>query len=435
VGSDDSPSRAASAFEAMAKLVADTHGLIKDPGELTPNDLKDKVEEALRTLRHMQHLLEPGGGRFRTKEELKRIAWPESATDLHVHLGGAIPLETLRVQAASTSVRGIGPTLDHFIEQYYLDPQNIQSLEQYIGQGSYDLAEILQSGSALAPSISIALDALLSKGGKANLGNGDGEVQLYGLNRIELRFNPLRRNDNGRFDLDQLMVDAEAALTKAVIGSQGTLQAGFIICLDRRDPFEKNLILAKKVREWVQVLGLSIVGLDLAGSELANPLSDPKELAKMAKLFDIACDGIGRTAHCGETPAITIDTFLDTLQALKLQRVGHPLIAAKAWLNDSDPRGLEYMRANNIVAEICPLSNRTTKACSPAELKGILAVFDQFNVPYATCTDAPGFQDATHAEEQVILLQAGTITPEQAVRAIQTGNDASFLKYLKRKIS
>ncbi len=89
------------------------------------------------------------------------------------------------------------------------------------------------------------------------------------------------------------------------------IQTGLIFCFGRDMTFEANKILARKLREW-QGQSTKIVGVDLAGPESVNPLSDPEKLREMKEIFDMTPEGLGRTVHVGETPHVDIDTFVKT---------------------------------------------------------------------------------------------------------------------------
>ena len=71
---------------------------------------------------------------------------------------------------------------------------------------------------------------------------------------------------------------------------------------------DQNRVLAEKVARWAKE-GLPVIGIDLAGPESANTLEDQRSLEEMSELYEIAGPKIGRTVHCGESEAVSLETF------------------------------------------------------------------------------------------------------------------------------
>ena len=159
----------------------------------------------------------------------------------------------------------------------------------------------------------------------------------------------------------------------------------------------------------------------------------------MSELYEIAGPKIGRTVHCGETEAVSLETFKKTLEGLKADRVGHPLVVARAYWEKGDSSGLEFLKEHDIVAELCVVSNLLTGAVEDIETYGrLLNLFDEFGVRYTFSTDAPALQKTTLASERQLLLDAGAASPEQLEASFETAADSSFLpdpKPKKRKRS
>ncbi len=328
----------------------------------------------------------------------------------HVHLGGAVPIHRLFEAAVDRGIRLPVSDYDEFARLLHRRRDNSGTLERYLE--IYEVAERIQSGpQAVRESVLIAL-------------NGAARQGFQGL---ELRFNPMKRNGNGIWDLDRVMLAACSAVDEVRTAYKGRLRAGLLVCLGRDLPWEENAILARKVALWSE-RGLPVVGIDLAGSESANPLSDPASLEQMAELYQLAGGKVGRTVHCGETRAISLETFLATLKALKPQRVGHPLVALRALLEDNDDRGLRLMAEMQVVAELCVVSNLLTGALeSPAEYAPILQAFDRYGIRYTFSTDAPALQKSTLRGELALLREHQAITSEQEEQARRWSLETSFL--------
>jgi adenosine deaminase len=187
------------------------------------------------------------------------------------------------------------------------------------------------------------------------------------------------------------------------------------------------MALARKTRLFREA-SKKIVGIDLAGHESINPLSNPRKLEEMRIIFEEAGPGLGRTVHVGETHHVDIETFVKTIETLKPSRVGHPIAAVRALWEKRDDRGLKVLKERAIVCELCVKSNLLTGAVKDlAEYGRVINTLDEFGVEYTFSTDAPSLQGTSLAEELLLLLSAGAATPEQVLRALKVAERASFL--------
>ena len=355
---------------------------------------------------------------------------PEGVVEQHVHLGGAVPIHRLFEAAVDRGIRLPVTGYEEFSDLLHRRKDNSGSLEKYLE--IYEVAERIQSGpGALRESVLVALNGAARTQGSLRISH-DGEAVVPAkaqlpIRALELRFNPMKRNSGGIWDLDRVMLAACSGVSEVRTAYKGRLRAGLIVCLGRDLPYDQNRILAEKVALWSRE-GLPIVGIDLAGPESANPLSDPEELARMAELFALAGEKVGRTVHCGETTPISLDTFMATMEALNADRVGHPLVVARAFWENGDDRGLNFMREHGIVAELCVVSNLLTGALgSIDDYQRLLSLFDDYGIRYTFSTDAPALQKTTLASELGLLLNHGAATTEQIERSFVTAAESSFL--------
>ncbi len=352
----------------------------------------------------------------------------EGVFEVHVHLGGAVPIHRLYESAVDRGIRLPVQTYDEFADLLHRRSDNSGSLEKYLE--IYEVAERIQSGpQALRESVLIALNGAARTGGSSRVA-AEGEAlvplpQRLPLTGIELRLNPLKRNGGGIWDLDRVMLAACSGVEELQTAYKGRVQAGLIVCLGRDLPDEQNEILARKTALWASK-GLPVVGVDLAGPESANPLSDPASLRRMAEFFETA--SVGRTVHCGETRSINLETFLATVRELRPHRIGHPLAAARALWEDGDDRGLRMLAERGIVAELCVVSNLLTRAVENVEQYGrLLKTLDDYQIEYCFSTDAPALQKSTLASELELLLSRGAATLDQLERSLISAARCTFL--------
>lgn len=345
----------------------------------------------------------------------------------HVHLGGAVPIHRLYEAAVDRGIRLPVRSYDEFASLLHRRKDNSGTLERYLE--IYEVAERIQSGpQAVRESVLIALNGAARMGGAREVAEGETITPTrLPIRALELRFNPMKRNGNGIWDLDRVMLAACSAVNEIQTAYKGRLRAGLLVCLGRDLPFEENQILARKVDLWAGQ-GLPVVGLDLAGPESSNSLADPARLEEMTELFRLAGPRVGRTIHCGETRAIDLETFLATVRSLSPQRIGHPLAAVRAFHEDGDARGLELMAERGIVAELCMWSNYLTGAIEQVEdYRAVLGAFDRFGIEYTFSTDAPALQKSTLSSELGLLLERQAATREQVDRSFETAARTTFL--------
>ena len=359
---------------------------------------------------------------------------PEAGVvEQHVHLGEAVPIHRLYEAAVDRGIRLPVQSYHEFASLLHRRRDNSGTLERYLE--IYEVAERIQSGpQAVRESVLIALNGAARTGGSLAV-DLEGEAttpdkQQLPIRALELRFNPMKRNGNGIWDLDRVMLAACSAVNEIRTAYKGNLKAGLMVCLGRDLPFEENLILAKKVARWAEE-GLPVVGLDLAGPESSNSLKDPARLEEMAELYRLAGPKVGRTVHCGETRAIDIETFINTVKTLEPERIGHPLTAVRAYCENEDSSGLKLMAERGITAELCMLSNLLTGAVQSIEsYRTILNAFDQFGIRYTFSTDAPSLQKSTLAGEIGSLLQSQAVRPDQIEQSFETAAQTTFLHRL-----
>lgn len=366
-------------------------------------------------------------------------SWPREVTELHVHLGGSVPLYRLWEISINRGIRGVGDGYEDFVNMLKLQNGTVADLDSYLQV--YEHVELIQSGpNAVRESVIIAIHRAFCTGGLIHVGSGAENItheSLFSIGRFELRWNPLKRtgavflrgSHAGLYDLDRVIKSAINAAEEVQLGFRGRIEVGQIFCFGRELTFEANMALAKKTRLWREKSN-AIVGIDLAGNESVNPLSDRRKLEQMRIVFDEAGPGLGRTIHLGETRHVDIDTFVATIETLKPSRVAHPFTALRALREKRDDRGIKILKERRIVCELCVKSNLLTGAVRDLHEYGrIINTLDEYGVEYTFSTDAPSLQGSSLAEELVLLIESKAATPEQVTRALRVAEKASFLPH------
>ncbi len=368
----------------------------------------------------------------------ENIKWPQTVTELHVHLGGSVPLYRLWEIAIARGIRGLGNGYEEFVNLLKRQEGKVFDLDSYLE--IYDRVELIQSGpDAVRESVIIAIHRAFLDGGIITSGPGGEHIEkspLFTISRLELRFNPLKRTGAvflrdehaGLYDVDRVIRSAATAVADCALGFKNKIQTGLLFCFGRDLTTEANLILARKVRDWSEQESC-IIGVDLAGPESVNPLNDATELQKMKEIFDLAGKDIGRTIHVGETPHVDLKTFIQTIKSLEPTRVAHPIVACREYLEKKNKDGLLLLKERGIICELCVKSNLLTGAVKDlSEYKRVIDTFDEFEIPYTFSTDAPSLQVTSLAGElYLFFMSEDGISEEQILRSLDVAEQHSFL--------
>jgi adenosine deaminase len=368
---------------------------------------------------------------------MNNINWPKTVTELHVHLGGSVPLYRLWEIAVDRGIRGLGKGYEEFIDILQIQDGKVKDLDSYLEV--YDTIELIQSGpTAVRESIIIAIHRAFRTGGMPQIGRGgeSGSPEpLFHIGRLELRFNPLKRTGAvflkgkhaGLYDVDRVIRAACDAVEEVELAFGGKIKAGLIFCFGRDMDLAANRILAEKTSLWAEKRQ-SIIGVDLAGPESKNPLSSKKALDQMKGVFDSVPSRLGKTVHVGETNHVDLEIFIKTIEALNPKRVAHPIAVFEPYWSRKDDRGLKLLKERKIVCELCVKSNLLTRGVPDISTYGrMINTLDDFEIPYTFSTDAPSLQGTSLAQELLLLLDAGAASPEQVLRALKTSDEATFL--------
>lgn len=361
-----------------------------------------------------------------------------SITELHVHLGGSVPLYRLWEMGIAKGVRGVGSTYEDFISRLQRTPSTTGDLDRYLEV--FDIVELIQSGpQAVAECIRIAINGAYRTGGMRRLGpggEGGDPNPMFAIKQLELRFNPMKRSgvllsregNESLYDVDRIIRAACESAEESEIAYRGAIKTGLIFCFGRDLAWEVNETLAEKVNHW-STLHNNIIGIDMAGPESSRDLSCADDLARVKALYDATGSNMKRTIHLGETRATTAEIFINTIEAINPDRVAHPIAACRALWENNDSRPLDLLAERQITLELCIQSNLLTQAVkSVEEYKYLLETFDKFNIPYTFSTDSPALQLTTLAGEIDFLLDHNAIIPEQVVKAFKNANQATFLR-------
>lgn len=154
------------------------------------------------------------------------------------------------------------------------------------------------------------------------------------------------------------------------------------------------------------------IGFGLGGSEAGVPRSDFADLFRRAR--DI---GLHSVPHAGET--VGPDQVWASLDHLGAERIGHGIAAAQ------DPRLMEALIARDVVLEVCPTSNVSTKAVDSLE-DHAFPMLREAGVRLTVNTDDPGMFATDLNSEYVIAHDVFGLDEDELADLARESVRASF---------
>lgn len=323
-------------------------------------------------------------------------------TDLHIHLGGGVAPHILWSLAHQQGFKLPVANYWEFVDFITIDPQKIHSLDDYLNY--FYWTEKIQSS---PEAVEHCVYEIISK-----------EFRSSNVTRLELRFNPMKRNRGGEQDLDHIIHAALRGLDR--VGLSYQVKAGLIFCLAREFPLELNRIIVEKA---IMYRARGVIGIDVAGSE--SGASDFTERAgQYADLFNRArSHGLGVTVHAGETAASPASDVIEIIEMFQPQRIGHGIQCAFS------EKALRILQERKICLEICPTSNLQTHAVdSLGQLQSVLRTFVEANVPFTINTDNPYLSHTNLRYEIDLLLNNNILTHDELALCFQRAEEFSFIR-------
>ncbi|GGG88947.1 adenosine deaminase [Staphylococcus pragensis] len=318
-------------------------------------------------------------------EEL--IAIPK--IELHCHLDGSVSYEYLKKQAE--------------LQHLDLDFNKVSASEECEDLAEYltcfdEILKAMQTEESLTESV---IDVV-------------NQAQRDGIKYIELRFAPKFHTQK-----DMSIRDALEAVCKGAefAESEYSIMVRILVCGMKHHSNEENINIFKQIHD-TDLLKKYIVGVDLAGGEDDNSMSQHAEAIQYAKDKELNI-----TLHAGECGCIK-----NIYDAVKMgaKRIGHGV----ALFNDKEQ--LNHFQNSNVLLEICPRSNVQTKAIN--HIKEIdLGSLKRLNIPYLINTDNRIVTQTNLIKEYLTLLENGMITTEEIKRINREAIEYAFIDSFDKK--
>ncbi len=318
--------------------------------------------------------------------------------ELHAHLGASINPSILWKIAQTQGIKLTTRNFEDFKNYISIDSSKNMTLNDYLSRIYHTVLDPLSSGTY---AVEEATYEIMS-GAYRN-----------GIDIIELRANPMKHNNEGRSDLDYIILAMLRGMERALL-EYPTLCAGVILCCAREFTFEQNSIIIEKAIKYHR---RGVVGIDFAGMGSSKfSYKDYEKVVRKAKK-----SGLGITVHTGE-----VKDANDMWDALTLNpdRIGHGVLAYK------DVELMKELSKRKTVLEVCPGSNIATLAVSNYdEFKKIFGEFQKNNVLFTINTDWPEIIPDAHLWRQYMLLRdAGVLSEKQLEKCTDIARKAAFVK-------
>lgn len=320
-------------------------------------------------------------------EESTKISFPPySLAELHAHLAASINPFVYWEIAHDHGFKLPQKDYEDFVSHITLSSSKKMAIQEYFDSIYHPLLDKLSSGT-------FALEKAVYEIMRGAYRNN--------ITLLELRTNPLKHNRNAEIDVDYIIMAMLRGMERAMLEYR-KLSAGIIFCLDRQFSFDLNRVIVEKA---IKYRRRGIVGLDVANYDIGK-----FHFKDYAELFQKAKDsGLKITVHSGETD--DTNDMWDVIEYAKPQRIGHGIKAAY------DKKLMDKIKQENIVLEICPLSNIVTKAVKDIEeMKFIIKTFSENDVTFCINTDWPEIIENAYLVEQYKMLRDNNILSEEELK-------------------
>ena len=319
--------------------------------------------------------------------------------DLHCHLDGAITLEIAKTLGNLQNIELPAKNDDELLKKLSV-PENCESLNDFLQCFGLPL-RLLQTKEGISEAVRLVQE----------------NAKNQGLIYLEIRFAPQLHLING--------LTQEEVILAALDGLKASeLHTNLILCLMRSDHNQDENLETVKLAKKYLVKDEGVVAIDLAGAEALFKTKD------FEKEFSLARDyGIPFTIHAGEADG---PESVKTALKLGAKRIGHGVRV------NEDPELLEYIVKNEIPLEMCPNSNRQTKAVSDMT-KYPLQEYLAKGVKVTINTDDPAICRTNLKNEFSYIEKMYGITSDQKKQLLLNAADVAFCsenfkKYLKENI-
>lgn len=289
-------------------------------------------------------------------------------SDLHVHINGAVPTQTL-IELATNMDLKIPSGFDIKRDLQILEP--VESLREYFKP--WTLFKMLPIGYEC---LSIMVESTFKN------------LALDNVKYVEFRNSPFYISVLNNISLEEALLWLIELIKK--YSSIYKIEGRLILSLTRHELVRNQMRDLLKAIKNVNYEGY-IVGVDMSGDEeVPVPRSFSSFFRKAKEEL-----GLGITIHAGETG--NLENIEWAIKECNADRIGHGNAAANS------PKVLNLIKENDVCLEVCLISNLRTGYCKGIEDHS-LHTFLKWDIPFVLCTDNPAVHGVSLSKEYLFFI-------------------------------
>ncbi|XP_078111966.1 adenosine deaminase [Sander vitreus] len=339
----------------------------------------------------------------------QQVVFDKPKVELHVHLDGAIRVQTLLDVAKRRNIPLPANTVEEM--RQIIIVQQPATLTMFLGKFEEYMHVVAGDREAIKR---MAYEFVEDK---AKEGVIYVEVRYSPHLLANTKVDPIQWNQReGDLSPDEVVHLVNEGLSE---GERAfNIKARSILCCMRHMPsWSMDVVeLCKKYQHE------GVVAIDLAGDESLNCEAYPEH--RKAYEEAVRC-GIHRTVHAGEvSPASVVK---EAVEVLKTERIGH------GYRTLEDQVLYKKLLAQNMHFEMCPVSSKLTGACDPDFTKHPIITFRKDKANYSLNTDDPLiFNSTLHLDYSTAHKYMG-FTEEEFKRLNINSAESCFLPEKEKK--
>jgi len=310
----------------------------------------------------------------------------EKYIDLHLHLDGAITVDTAKKLAELQKLE-LPSDNDEELKKLLTVSPDCKSLTEFLECFALP-GTLMQTPEGLSEAVRLVLEDCKASG------------DIY----VEIRFAPQLHCDNGMTQEDAIKAALEGL-------KKSDLHANLILCCMRGEGNDDmNMETIELAKKYLVEDG-GVVALDLAGAEALYPTENYKDTFEKAVEY-----GIPFTLHAGEA---------DGPESVKLaieygaKRIGHGVRIFE------DPKVMELVKDKGIYLEMCPTSNSQTCAIEDMS-KYPLKDYMQYGIKVTLNTDDPAIEGTDIGSEYQYITDNFGLSESEKSALLENAVDAAF---------
>lgn len=308
--------------------------------------------------------------------------------DLHNHLDGSLPVETVLELAKMSGVALPADTVDG-IRAYLTVEPDCTSLNEYLEKFAIPVS-VLQTEECLEKAVYDTMK----------------DLDARGVCYAELRFAPGQHLQRG-LTQEQVTAAAVRGLNKAL--AELPIRGQLILCCMRGADEAVNRETIDVTREF---LGRGVCCADLAGAEALFFTGDYKDLFAYA-----AARGVPYVIHAGEADGP--DSMWAAIE-MGAKRIGHGIAAMQ------DEKLMAYLKEHQIPLEVCVTSNVQTKGAASYEVHPILRMLE-YGIAVTMNTDNMTVSGTNLDNEAGLIASRLGMTAQEEKAMLENSICAAFL--------